>query len=125
MIEYHAELERENPCVGDGFGAAWWWSMVYGGANFGLTCYATAPGWCAGPLDVKTRGYYVLDPEANIRHHCDEMFSFYKRGIRGIRLCEYVFLPANPRDWNNGQFRRTHAKHKGFITRAYQKNILP
>ena len=107
-----------------GMGPAWYWSLVYGGANFGLRCYGKAPGCCAGPMDVK-HCPRVLDPQANIRWHCREMNGFYKRGVRGIRLCYSVFLPANPRDWGGGRFKRTHLKHKRCIEAGYRAGKLP
>ena len=124
-VEYfisHHEAYEGNP-NGKGFGATWYWSLVYGGANFSMRCYATAPGNCAGPLDVK---HYPLvrDPQANIRHHCAEMYGFYAHGVRGIDLCKHVFLPANPRDWGRGRFRRTEKKHRDRINLAYQRGEL-
>ena len=105
-----------------GMGEAWYWSAVYGGANFSLQVGGRAPGNCAGPMDVK---HYprVMDPEANISWHCREMAGFYKRGVRGRDLCEHVFLPANPRDWQvrngQGRFARTDAKFRECIERGY------
>lgn len=106
LVREHERLEREEGDAMAGFGAAWWWSLVYGGANFGLRVGASAPGNCAGPMDVKAFPL-VLDPVSNIRHHCAEMATFYRRGVRGIALCEHVFYPAAPRDWGGGRFRRT------------------
>ena len=128
FISYHERLEREGLANGDvrakGFGECWWWSLVYGGANFGMTCYGVSPGNCAGPLDVKHRPL-VIDPEANIRHHTDEMFSYYRdHGVRGIKLCEWVMFPARPFDWGNGMFRRTNEKHQRDIVRAYRYGRL-
>lgn len=60
----------------------------------------------------------VLDPVANIEHHCREMLGFWQRGVRGRRLCECVFLPARPRDWGGGRFRRTEARHRAVIEGA-------
>jgi len=124
LISTHERMEAEGGPFAEGFGAAWYWSMVYGYANFGLRCYATAPGNCAGPMDVK---HYPLitDPEANIEHHCREMLHFYKRGVRGISLCEHVFLPSSPRDWGGGRFRRTHRLFSDCIDRGYEVGKLP
>lgn len=124
FVSYHEQLERDHLAKGDrraeGFGATWWWSLVYGGANFGMTCYGIAPGSCAGPLDVKHRPL-VLDPEANIRHHTQEMFGYYlHKGVRGIDLCKWVMYPARPHDWGGGRFRKTDLKHKKDILRAYE-----
>jgi len=124
FISYHEELERNGGNSAAGFGATWYWSLVYGGANFGMRCYGVAPGNCAGPLDVK---HYplILDPEENIRYHCNEMLSYYKRGVRNRRLCEWVFYPAAPRDWGGGRFRMTDAKHRECIARGYAVGKLP
>lgn len=124
LIEYHAKLEREAMIKGDmrarGFSGEWWWSLVYGGANFSLRCYATAPGNCAGPLDVK---HYPLitDPKANIRHHCQEMFGFYLQGVRGRDLCEHVMYPRMPHDWGGGRFAKTDQRHRKVVKRYYQE----
>lgn len=128
LITYHERLEVEGARKGyeyaRGYGAAWYWSMVYGGANFSLRCYAVAPGSCAGPMDVK-RAPLVLDPERNIAWHVEEMWGFYKRGIRGLALCEHVFLPANPRDWGGGRFAKVDRKHRRRIKKAYEDGELP
>lgn len=124
FVSYHEQLERDFLAKGDqrakGFGEVWWWSLVYGGANFGMTCYGVAPGNCAGPLDVK---HYplVLDPKENIKHHCQEMFGYYlHNGVRGIDLCKWVMMPCNPHDWGGGMFRRTNERHLADIARAYK-----
>ena len=124
FISYHEKLEREHVAKGDmrakGFGETWWWSLVYGGANFSMTCYGVAPGNCAGPLDVK---HYplVLDPKANIRHHTNEIFTYYRQnGVRGIDLCRWVMYPARPHDWGGGMFAKTNRKHLNDIARAYR-----
>jgi hypothetical protein len=124
FVSYHERLEREGVARGDmrakGFGECWWWSLVYGGANFGMTCYGVSPGNCAGPLDVKAYPL-VLDPEENIRHHTDEMFSYYRdNGVRGIDLCEWVMYPSAPFDWGGGMFHMTNEKHLADIVRAYK-----
>jgi hypothetical protein len=51
-----------------GFAHTWYWALVYGMANFGLTCYGTAPGNCTGPFDVK-KYPRVMDPIKNMQHH--------------------------------------------------------
>jgi len=128
LVSEHERLETEGLRKGythaRGYGAAWWYSLVYGGANFSLRCYATAPGNCAGPLDVK-HWPLVLQPDRNIRWHVEEMWGFYKRGVRGRDLCEHTFLPASPRDWGNGRFAKTDAKHRRRIRRAYERGELP
>lgn len=80
------------------FAGTWYWAIVYGLANFGLTCYGTAPGNCTGPFDVK---HYprIYDPIKNMQHHVNEQYEGWKRGYRGIGLCHYVMYPARPHDW--------------------------
>ena len=112
--------KREVP----GFAAAWWYSLVYGGANAKLKVGAVFPGNCAGPMDV--RAYpLVLEPGANIRHHTDEMWLGYRKGYRDRRLAEYVMLPSAPRDWGGGRFKHTDARHRSVIRRAYKEGKLP
>lgn len=103
----------------EGFSSAWYWGLVYGGANFSLRCYAVAPGNCAGPMDVKNYPL-ITDPEENIKHLCSEMLAFYVKGVRGRDLCEHVFLPANPRDWGGGKFRKTDLMFKKALQKGYQ-----
>lgn len=106
------------------FSAAYWWSLVYGAANFSLQVGGVAPGNCAGPLDVK---HYplILDPQRNISYHVSEMWLGYTKGYRGIDLCKYVMLPSAPRDWGNHIFYRTDLKHKRVIQYAYKSGKLP
>ena len=111
LIATHERMEAEGRPRAAGFGGAWYWSAVYGAANFSLRVGATAPGNCAGPMDVKHRPL-VTDPVANIEWHCREMLGFYVRGVRGRDLCESVFYPRAPRDWGGGRFRRTDARFR-------------
>lgn len=114
FIDEHARL---------GMPEAWWWSLVYGGANFSLRVGGRAPGNCCGPLDVKGLPL-ATDPHDNIRRHCAEMAGFWRRGVRGRDLCESVFYPAAPRDWGGGRFRRTDARHRACIERGYRVGKL-
>jgi len=111
-----------------GMAEAWWDSITYGGANFSLQVGGRAPGNCAGPMDVK-HSPMVLDPKKNIEWHCREMKGFYDRGVRGRDLCEHIFLPGNPRDWqvrnSMGRFARTEARHLTCIERGYRYGKLP
>lgn len=122
LVATHERMAAEH--AQPGFAAAWYWSLVYGAANFGLRVGGVAPGACAGPMDVK-HSPLVLDPVANIEWHCREMLGFYKRGVRGRRLCEHVFLPAAPRDWGGGRFRRTDRRFRACIRRGYEAGKLP
>jgi len=106
LVATHERMEAEGGPRAEGFGAAWYWSLVYGGANFDLRVGAVAPGNCAGPMDVK-HSPLVLDPVANVEWHCREMLGFYVRGVRGRDLCAAVFYPAAPRDWGGGRFACT------------------
>lgn len=122
LVSTHERMAREHGQPG--FADAWYWSLVYGGANFGLQVGGVAPGSCAGPMDVK-HSPLVLDPVANIEWHCREMLGFYKRGVRGRNLCEHVMLPSAPRDWGGGRFRRTDAKFRECIRQGYEVGKLP
>jgi len=126
LIAEHERLERASVAKGkraQGYGAAYWYSLVYGAADFGLRCYATAPGACAGPMDVK---HYplVMDPRKNVTWHCEEMLGGYVRGYRGRGLCEFVFYPAAPRDWGGGRFRRTEATMQRCLARGQRLGLL-
>lgn len=107
------------------FAAAWYFSLVYGGANAELRVGAVFPGNCCGPLDVK-HFPLVIEPSANIRWHVAEMWTGYRKGYRDLGLCRYTMLPANPRDWgpHPGMFSRTDRKHRAVIERAYRERVL-
>ena len=119
LVSEHRRLEAKAGKRADGFGAAYWFSLVYGAANFGLRCYARAPGGCVGPLDCK-RVPGAIDPRVSIRHHVAEMLEGYLRGYRDRGLCEYVFYPAAPRDWGGGRFQRTDARMRGCLDLGYK-----
>lgn len=121
-------LVREHERVADlkgapEFASSWWYSLVYGGANFGVRVGGIAPGSCAGPMDVK-HWPLVLEPGANIRWHVREAYLGYSKGYRGLRNAEYVMLPSAPRDWGGGRFRKTDARHRAVIRRAYKEGRL-
>ena len=128
LVSTHERMEAEGGERARGFGGAWYWSLVYGTANFGLRVGGVAPGNCAGPMDVK-RFPLVLDPIENIEWHCREMLSFYKRGVRGRSLCEHVYLPSNPKDWQvrngKGRFERTDEIFRECLQRGYEVGKLP
>ncbi len=123
-------LISEHEGYGDeGFAGAWYWSLVYGGANMGLRVGATAPGLCSGPLDVKSTSLSMhhrmrTDTQAHLKHHVNEMWQGYQKGYRGRRLCEYVMLPSAPRDWGNRRFFHTDRKHRAVIATAYSEGRL-
>ena len=127
MYAWLGTLIREHEAYGDeDFAGTYYWSLVYGGANFSLRVGATAPGYCSGPLDVKmgnARDHRRMrtDTAAHIRHHVAEMWLGYRKGYRGRRLCEYVFLPSRPRDWGGGKFRQADASHRACIERAHRE----
>jgi len=101
---YIAEIKKDP-----GFASTWYWALVYGMSNFGLTCYGVAPGNCAGPFDVK-KYPLVRDPIRNMQHHVQEQYTGWKRGYRGIDLCRYVMYPAAPMDWGNKYRRDPYTK---------------
>jgi len=119
FVTAHEKMEVKAP----GFGAMWYWSLVYGAANFELRCHATSAGNCAGPMDVK-HDPVITDPKKNIDWHINEMLGFYRSGVRDIDLCYHVFLPANPRDWGGGRFKKTHRRFQECLGRGYQKGAL-
>ncbi len=120
LIDEHERLGMYAP----GFEEAWYWSMCYGGANFGLRCFATAPGNCAGPMDVK-QWPLVMDPERNIRIHVAEMLKGWRLGYRDRGLCEYVMLPRAPRDWGGGKFAAADDRHRAALRKAHAERRLP
>ena len=125
LIDYHTQLERNAVAKGKpahGYADAWWWTLVYGGANFSLKCYRRAPGKCVGPLDVKgKRG--SIDPKRNIQYHCQEMLEGYIKGYRDLGLCRYVMKPSAPTDWGGGMFRKTNARHLTLLKGYYSACI--
>lgn len=131
MRPWLGTLIAEHERYGDPeFAGAWYWSLVYGGANFGLRVGASAPGYCSGPLDVKStsaaeHNRMRRDTAAHIRHHVAEMWCGYQRGYRGRGLCAFTFLPSAPRDWGNGRFLQTDARHRAVVERAYRDGGLP
>ncbi len=132
LVTYHEQLERDalaKKKPAEGYASAYWWTLVYGGSNFGLRCYRRAPGACVGPLDVKgKRG--SIDPHRNIQLHCQEMLEGYLRGYRDLGLCRYVMYPARPHDWGYawcpalgrraGRFERTDLRHRTLLGNAYR-----
>jgi hypothetical protein len=126
LIAEHQRLEMAAVAKGKrghGYSAAYWYSLVYGAADFGLRCYATAPGACAGPMDVK-HFPLVRDPRRNVTWHVEEMLQGYLRGYRGRGLCEFVFYPAAPRDWGGGRFQRTEARMQDTLARGQRLRLL-
>jgi len=133
LVRYHEYLEGEairKGKPGQGYAAAYWWSLVYGGANFSLKCHRSAPGNCRGPLDVKgKRG--SGNPQRNIEYHCQEMLTGYLLGYRGLGLCEYVMMPNAPRGWSYRWdkslrrsvdiFERTDMRHRVLLARWYEQ----
>ena len=94
-----AEHERQ------GIGDQWYYSLVYGFSNFGLTI-GKRVGPCYGPMDVRQewaracgyRAAHLRDPRRNIRAHVAEMALYHRRtGETGMALLARVFYPASPR----------------------------
>lgn len=136
LVNEHEYLEAyavSKGKPGQGYADAYFWSLVYGAANFELKCYTSAPGNCEGPLDVKgKRG--SRDPKTNIAYHTQEMLQGYLQGYRGRRLCEYVMYPADPRSWGYkwdkklgrrvGRFEATEIKMRACIAEGYASGEL-
>lgn len=108
----------------------WYWSLVYGYSNFGLTIRSRAPGRCYGPLDVKWPGFArrvgarkpddLLDPELNIRAHVAEMAYYHRRtGRTGLPLLATVFYPAAPREYH--RWRPTDRRFRQVLSTWYRK----
>ena len=123
FITRHEAAEGGCPGGAPGFGAMWYWSLVYGAANFELRCHATSEGSCAGPMDVKHHPV-ITDPKKNIDWHVNEMLGFYQVGVRDIDLCYHVFLPKHPRDWGGGRFKKTHRRFQECLRKGYLKGDL-
>ena len=75
-------------------------------------------------MDVK-HSPRIIEPVENIQWHCREMYSFWKRGVRGRDLCESVFFPKAPRDWNKdrdgrGRFERTDDAFRKCLADGYR-----
>jgi len=94
-----------------GIPAEWYWSLVYGFANFGLRIGQRAPGQCFGPMDVKWPGMArqagvkrpndLRDPRVNIHAHVLEMAYYHRQtGETGMALLARVFYPASPRRYH-------------------------
>ena len=118
--------EHERQCVGD----QWWFSLIYGKANFGLTLHSRSPGLCFGPLDVKWPGFArqvgahkpedLRDPRLNIRAHVAEMAYYHRRtGETGTSLLARVFYPASPRYYH--RWRSVAREHERYLRSWYQK----
>ena len=127
LVSQHEWYEREGTRKGypyaEGFGAAYYYSLVYGGANADLKCYVVFPGSCCGPMDVK-RQPLVLDPKRNVEWHVAEFWTGQRKGYRDLGLCRYTMLPSAPRDWGRGRFRKTDAKHRTVTAKAYAEGRL-
>lgn len=98
-----------------GIAGEWYWSLVYGHANFGLVVGREVNG-CYGPCDVRwafaqgcreecralARGRpwtraLLRDPYVNIRVHVAEMCNYRdSNNAHGLTLLRHVFLPAAP-----------------------------
>jgi hypothetical protein len=114
-----------------GIETEWYWSLVYGFSNFGLTLRSQAPGLCYGPMDVKWPGFArqvgatepddLLDPRTNIRAHIAEASYYHRRtGRTGIALLSTVFYPASPREYH--RWRPTDARLRRILATWYRKH---
>jgi hypothetical protein len=125
-----------------GIADQWYYSMIYGMANFGLRIGAIAPGDCYGPMDVKwpycarSDAAYVIkgpwgrsalkDPYVNIACHAGEAA---RTGRRGMYMLRTVFYPAAPygracNAWAP-QWDKWDRKFSACIDRGYSVGKLP
>jgi len=113
-----------------GIGPEWWYSLVYGKGNFGLTIGKRAPGLCYGPLDVKWPGMArevgarcpndLRNPRLNIKAHCAEMAYYHRKtGREGFALLATVFYPASPREYS--RWRPVEKQHRAILAKWQAK----
>ncbi len=129
-----------------GIADQWYYSFLYGMANFGLRAGATAPGHCYGPMDCKwpyaarADAAHVLEgawgesalrqPRVNIACHVGEMARHHESTEReGMALLRTVFYPAAP--WGRAtnrwapQWSKWDRRCRACIERGYAVGKLP
>lgn len=116
-----------------GIGPEWYYSMIYGSTQFGLTIGKRAPGLCYGPMDVKWPGFArkagctkpddLRDPRLNVTAYCEEAAYYHKRtGETGMALLARVFYPAAPRYYH--RWRPADRRFRALLAGAYAKGKL-
>lgn len=113
-----------------GIAAEWWYSLVYGKANFGLTIGKRAPGLCYGPMDVKwpngakaagaTKPDDLRNPRTNIRAYCALASHWHRTtGRTGFRLLAITYYPARPHEYP--RWRPVEKQHQAILAKWYAK----
>lgn len=116
-----------------GIGPEWYYSMIYGFTQMGLTIGSRSAGLCYGPMDVKwpgmarevgcTRPDDLRDPRANVAAHCREMAYYHRRtGETGMALLARVFYPASPRYYH--PWAPADRRFRALLSGAYAKGKL-
>lgn len=116
-----------------GIEGEWYYSLIYGFTQMGLTIGSRAPGRCFGPMDVKwpgkarevgcTRPGDLRDPLANVAAHCREMAYYHnKTGETGMALLARVFYPAAPRYYH--RWKPADRRFRALLKGAYEKGKL-
>lgn len=111
-----------------GIGEEWYYSMIYGFSQFGLTIGKRAPGLCYGPMDHKWPGFArqagckrpedLRDWRRNVTAHCLEMAHYRNRtGEHGLRLLARVFYPSAPRYYR--RWRPTDRRFRKLLAEGY------
>lgn len=116
-----------------GIEAEWYYSLIYGFTQFGLTIGKRAPGKCYGPMDVKWPGFArkagcrrpddLRDPKVNVTVHCLEMAHYRnKTGETEMALLARVFYPTAPRYYH--RWKPADRRFRALIEGAYAKGKL-
>lgn len=114
-----------------GIGPEWYWSLLYGYSNFGLTI-GKRVGPCYGPMDVRREwaracGFApndLRDPRVNITCHVREMVLYHnKTGETGMALLARVFYPARPMYYH--RWRPTERRFRHIIAQGYAAGKFP
>ena len=113
-----------------GIGPQWYFSLVYGLSNFGLTV-GHRVGPCYGPMDVRGEwaracGFKpndLRDPKVNITCHVREMALYRgKTGETGIALLARIFYPARPMYYQ--RWRPTERRFRRLLAAGYRTGGL-
>ena len=116
-----------------GIGDQWYYSLIQGYSQFGLTIGKRAPGLCYGPMDHKWPGFArqagckrpddLRNPRRNITAHCLEMAYYHKRrGETGMALLARVFYPARPRRYH--RWKPTDRRFRRLLAEGYASGAV-
>lgn len=120
----HFVAEHERLGIAD----QWYYSLIQGFSQFGLTIGKRAPGLCYGPTDHKWPGFArqagcrkpddLRDWRRNITAHCLEMAYYRQRnGETGMALLARVFYPARPMYYR--RWKPTDRRFRALLARGY------